>query len=125
MKKFLMKWLINTVALYVAVAFVPGIHAQTNNWLSFIWLAAIFGLLNSVLRPFIKILSCPLILLTFGLFTLIINTLMFTLAGWFATNWGIGFTVDNFMAAFWGAVVVSLVSMILHGFFKEEKQEAE
>lgn len=125
MKKFFLKWLINTVALYVAVAFVPGIHAQTNNWLSFIWLAAIFGLLNSLLRPILKVLSCPLILLTFGLFTLIINTAMFSLAGQLGSSFGVGFTVENFMAAFWGAIVVSLVGMVLNGVLREEKQQEE
>ena len=123
MRKFLLKWLINTVALYVAVAFVPGITPQSDNWLSFIWLAAIFGLLNSVLRPFIKILSCPLIVLSLGLFMLIINTMMFSLAGQIGTNFKVGFTVDNFMAAFWGAMVVSLVSMVLQGLFREEKKQ--
>lgn len=123
MRKFLLKWLINTVALYVAVAFVPGITPQSDNWLSFIWLAAIFGLLNSVIRPFIKILSCPLIVLSLGLFMLIINTMMFSLAGQIGTNFKVGFTVDNFMAAFWGAMVVSLVSMVLQGLFREEKKQ--
>ena len=123
MRKFLLKWLINTVALYVAVAFVPGITPQSDNWLSFIWLAAIFGLLNSIIRPFIKILSCPLIVLSLGLFMLIINTMMFSLAGQIGSNFKVGFTVDNFMAAFWGAMVVSLVSMVLQGLFREEKKQ--
>ncbi len=122
MKKFLLKWLINSVALYAAVAFVPGITPQTDNWLSFVWLAAIFGLLNSILRPVLKILSCPLILITFGLFLLIINTFLFSLAGQLGTNFGIGFTVDGFMSAFWGAIVVSLVSMVLQGLFRDEKR---
>lgn len=123
MPKFIWKWLINTVALYVAVAFVPGIHPQSSNWLSFIWLAAIFGLLNSLVRPLLKILSCPLILITFGLFLLIINTFLFSLAGQIGSSFHVGFTVDGFWPAFVGAVVVSFVSMVLNGILKDEKKK--
>lgn len=124
MPKFLMKWLINSVALYAAVAIVPGIHPQTDNWLSFIWLAAIFGLLNSIVRPLLKILSCPLIILTFGLFLLVINTFLFSLAGQIGQTFHVGFTVDGFLPAFFGAIVVSLVSLVLSGFLKDDKKKA-
>jgi len=122
MPKFLLRWLINTVALYVAVAFVPGIHRQTSNWLDFIWLALIFGLLNALLRPLLKILTCPLILLTLGVFTLLINTFLFWLAGQIGTNFHIGFTVDGFWPAFLGGLVVTVVSVVLTMIFKEGKK---
>jgi putative membrane protein len=61
MTRFILRWLINTVALYAAVAFVPGIAPQSDNWLSFVWLALIFGLLNALLRPLLKLLTFPLI----------------------------------------------------------------
>lgn len=123
MPKFLLRWLINAVALYAAVAFVPGIHPQTDNWLSFIWLALIFGLLNALLRPLLKLLTCPLILLTLGVFTLLINTFLFWLAGVVGTNFHIGFTVDGFWPAFLGGLVVSVVSVVLTGIFKEDKKK--
>jgi putative membrane protein len=125
MAKFFLRWLINAVALYVAVAFVPGIHAQSANYLSFIWLALIFGLLNALLRPLLKFLTCPLIILTLGLFTLLINTFLFWLAGIVGTNFHIGFTVDGFWPAFLGGLVVTVVSVILTTVFKDEKKKKQ
>lgn len=123
MPKFFLRWLINAVALYAAVAFIPGIHPQTDNWLSFIWLALIFGLLNALLRPLLKVLTCPLIFLTLGLFTLLINTFLFWLAGVIGTNFHIGFTVDGFWPAFLGGLVVTVVSVVLTLIFKEGKKK--
>jgi putative membrane protein len=123
MAKFFLRWLINAVALYVAVAFVPGIHPQSANYLSFIWLALIFGLLNALLRPLLKFLTCPLIILTLGLFTLLINTFLFWLAGVVGTNFHVGFTVDGFLPAFLGGLVVTVVSVILTTVFKDEKKK--
>jgi putative membrane protein len=123
MAKFFMRWLINAVALYVAVAFVPGINPQSANWLSFIWLALIFGLLNALLRPLLKFLTCPLIILTLGVFTLLINTFLFWLAGIVGTNFHIGFTVDGFWPAFLGGLVVTVVSVVLTTIFKDERKK--
>lgn len=122
MNRFILRWLINAVALYAAVALVPGIQAQSTNWLSFLWLALIFGLLNALLRPLLKLLTCPLILLTLGLFTLVINTFLFWLAGLVGTNFGVGFTVAGFWPAFWGGLIVSVVSVLLTMFLKDEKR---
>ena len=120
MYRFLIRWAINAVALYVAVAVVPGIQPQSENWLSFIWLALIFGVVNAFLNPLLKILTCPLILLTLGLFTLVINTFLFYLAGNIGTSFGVGFTVDSLWSAFLGSIVVSLVSIVLSLVFKDE-----
>jgi putative membrane protein len=75
--------------------------------------AAVFGLVNSVLRPLLTILTCPLIVLTLGLFMLVINALMLLVTGWFSESWNLGFTVSGFWAAFFGGLVVGLVSMLL------------
>jgi len=123
MNRFILRWLINAVALYAAVAIVPGIVAQSANWLSFIWLALIFGLLNALLRPLLKLLTCPLIFLTLGLFTLIINTFLFWLAGVVGTNFGVGFTVAGFWPAFLGGLIVSVVSVVLTMIFKDDKNK--
>jgi putative membrane protein len=122
MNRFIVRWLINAVALYVAVALVPGIETQNPNWLSFIWFALIFGFLNALLRPLLKFLTCPLIILTLGVFTLLINTFLFWLAGVVGTNFGVGFTVAGFWPAFLGGLIVSVVSVILTMVFKEEKR---
>lgn len=123
MNRFIFRWLINAVALYLAVAIVPGITPQTTNWLSFIWLALIFGFLNALLRPLLKFLTCPLIILTLGVFTLVINTFMFWLAGEIGTRFGVGFEVAGFWPAFLGGLIVSIVSVVLTTIFKEEKNK--
>jgi putative membrane protein len=122
MKKFILRIAINAVALYAAIAIMDGrgITPQNENWLSFLWLALIFGLVNVVIRPLLIVMSCPLLVLTLGLGTLIINTLMFILAGWIGTQFNVGFTVDNFVSAFLGALITSIVSFILSLIFKSE-----
>jgi putative membrane protein len=123
MNKFLIRLLINAVALYAAVAIVPGISPlQGTSWVSYLGLALIFGLLNALVRPLLKFLTCPLIILTLGLFTLVINTVLFWLTGLIGLNFGIGFTVDGFWPAFWGGLIVSVVSVILTAFFKDDKR---
>lgn len=113
--KLIIRIAINAVALYAAVAILEGtyIFRQTDNWLDFIWLAIIFGLVNAIIKPVVTVLSCPLIILTLGLGTLLINTLMFYLAGLIGTKFGIGFTVSGFLGAFLGALIVSVISFIL------------
>jgi putative membrane protein len=122
MKKFILRIAINAVGLYAAIAIMEGrgITPQNENWLSFLWLALIFGLVNVVIRPLLIVMSCPLLVLTLGLGTLIINTLMFILAGWIGTQFNVGFTVDNFVSAFLGALITSIVSFILSLIFRSE-----
>jgi putative membrane protein len=122
MTRFILRWGISAVSLYAAVALLNGhgLTPQATNWLSFIWLALIFGLINALIRPLLTLLTCPLIILTLGLGTLLINTLMFYLAGLIGTYFQVGFTVDNFITAFLGALIVSVVSMILSLILREE-----
>ena len=120
MTKLLLRLVINMLALYAAMALVPGIEAQSENWLSFIWLALIFGLINALLRPLLMLLTCPLIILTLGFGTLLINTLLFYLAGVIGQAFNVGFTVDGFWPAFLGALVVSIVSMVLSLLLRDE-----
>ena len=122
MYRFLIRWGINAVALYAAVRLVSGIHLESNDWISLIWLALIFGVINALLGPLLKLLTCPLILLTLGVFTLLLNTFLFYLAGIIAGYFGVGFTVDGFWPAFLGSLVVSVVSVVLNLFFREEKR---
>ena len=115
MKKFLFRLAVNAVALYAAIALLEGrgINPQSDNWLSYIWLAIIFGLVNTLIRPFLVVIGCPFIVLTLGLGILLINTLMFYLAGIIGSIFGVGFTVDGFIPALLGALIVSLISMLL------------
>jgi putative membrane protein len=122
MKKLLIRLAINAVALYAAVALLDGrgITPQSENWLSFVWLALIFGLVNAIIKPILVVMSCPLLILTLGLGTLVINTLMFMMAGWIGTQFQIGFIVETFWAGLLGAIIVSIVSFVLTGLFKDE-----
>ena len=119
MTKFILRWAINAAAIFLAIRFVPGISLQSG-WVSVIWLALIFGLVNAFLRPLLKLLTCPLILLTLGLFTLLINTFLFWLTGQIGHAFGIGITINGFMPAFLGGLVVSIVSIVLTMILKDE-----
>jgi putative membrane protein len=122
MKKFLIRIAINAVALYAAVALLNGhgISAQTEGWLNFIWLGLIFGLINAILKPVLNIVGCPFIILTLGIGGLLINTLLFYLAGLIGTSFGVGFMVDSFWGAFLGALIVSAISMLFNILLKDE-----
>ncbi len=119
MTRFILRWAINAAAIFLAIHYVPGIHLQSG-WISVIWLALIFGLVNAFLRPLLKVLTCPLILLTLGLFTLLINTFLFWLTGQIGGVLGIGITMDSFWAAFLGGLVVTVVSVVLSLILKDE-----
>lgn len=126
MKKFLLRLLINAVALYAAIVLLNGrgITPQSDNWISLLWLAFIFGVVNAILRPILVVVGCPIIILTLGLGSLLINTLLFYLAGAIGSSFGVGFTVSGFWPAFFGALIVSLVSFLLNVLFKEELRKS-
>jgi len=111
-KSFLIRWMINTIALSAAVQVIPGIHF-TDGPIQLLAVALVFGVVNAVLRPILTVLSCPLVLLTLGLFTLVINGVMLMLTARLAAIWDLGFRVDGFWPAFWGGLVVGLVSLML------------
>jgi putative membrane protein len=122
MNRFFIRWAINAVALYAAFQIVPGIQAQDTSWAAILGLALIFGLVNALVSPILKFLTCPLIILTLGLFTLLINTLIFYLAGQVGAWFGIGFDVAGFGAAFLGGLVTSIVSVFLTLIFKDDRK---
>jgi putative membrane protein len=112
LRSLLLHWLLNAAALWVAAALIPGLDFNGGVG-RLLLVAAVFGIVNSTLRPLLAILTCPLILLTLGLFTLVINALMLMVTGWLSESWNLGFTVSGFWAAFFGGLVVGLVSLIL------------
>ncbi|MGA2503774.1 MAG: phage holin family protein [Anaerolineales bacterium] len=121
--KFILRLAINMVALYAAIALLRNTYIIYNgNWIDLIWLALIFGLINAILRPPFKALSCLLIILTLGLFTLVINALLFALTGWIGTQFGVGFTLQNpwFISAFLGSLVTTAVSLVLSLILRDE-----
>jgi putative membrane protein len=122
MARFLVRWFVTSVALYAAVQLVPGISYE-GGWLTLAGMALIFGLVNAFVRPILALLSCPLIILTMGVFILVINGAMLILASRLASIFGVNFFVQGFGAAFWGALVVSIVSFLLNLFIAEEEKE--
>ena len=119
MTRFILRWAINAVAIFLAIRFVPGISLQSG-LLSVIWLALILGLMNAFLRPLLTLLTCPLIIVTLGLFTLLINTFLFWLTGQVGQIIGIQITINGFWPAFLGGLVVSVVSVVMTLILKDE-----
>ena len=117
MMTFLIRLLVNAAALWVATQIVPGV-GYAGGAGPFLTVALIFGIINAIIRPVLKLLTCPLILLTLGLFALVVNGLMLWLTGRIAGALDLGFHVDGFWPAFWGALVVSIVSTILSMFVR-------
>jgi putative membrane protein len=114
---FLIRVVVVAVALWVATIFVPGIavtagttEARIGTLLA---VALIFGLVNAVVKPIVKIFGCAVYVLTLGLFALVVNALLFLLVGWLAGRAGLPFAVTGFGSAFFGAIVVSVVSFVL------------
>ena len=111
--RFLVRWAINAFALWVAFQVVDGIHPEKVTLTGMIVIAAVFGLVNAIIRPIIAFFTCPLIILTLGLGTLLINAAMFWLAGLVSGWFGFGYEVTGFWPALLGAIVVSIVSIVL------------
>ena len=109
---FLVRLLVNAAALWVATRVVSGVTFD-GGWLPFFGGACVFGVVNAFIRPVAKILTFPLIILTLGIFALVVNGLMLLLTSSLSGSLGLGFHVSGFWPAFWGALVVSLVSTIL------------
>jgi putative membrane protein len=122
MRKLLLRWLINAVAVYAAMELIGGIYTD-GGWTAFLWMALILGVVNALIAPVLKILTCPLIILTLGLFTLVINALMLWLAGAIASALGVGFYIEDFQAAFLGALIISVVSFVLSALTGVNREE--
>ncbi len=108
----LVRWLINTIAIMLAIKWVPGI-VYTGAWWGILIVGGIFGLINTFIRPFVKLLALPLLILSLGLFSFVINALMLLLTSLLSAEFSLGFHVTGFKAAFLGSLVISLVSMVL------------
>jgi putative membrane protein len=116
--RFLIRLLINAAALWIATRLVSGITASSDP-ATFIAVALVFGLLNALVGPLLRMLTCPLMILTLGFFTFVINAVILLLTSAVAGRFGLGFHVAGFWSAFWGALVVSIVSVLLSIFVRE------
>jgi|SRR5580765_2132192 putative membrane protein len=122
--RFLLRLLINAAALWVATKVVSGITSDADA-VTFLAVALVFGLLNALVRPLLSMLTCPLMILTLGLFTFVINAFILWLTSAAAGKFGLGFHVAGFWPAFWGALVVSIVSVLLSVFVGEPSRRRE
>jgi len=111
-RRFVVRWAVTTIAVMVASAVIRGIRYDTVAAL--IGASLLLGILNAFVRPFLLIISVPLILLTLGLFIFVLNGLLLLLV----PHVVVGFHVDSFWSAFWGAIVIGLVSWLLSAFFR-------
>src|SRR4030042_1875237 len=119
----LIRWIIASFSLFIAAWLVPGIRIEGNAWGAYAVMAVILGLINAVVRPILQLLSLPLIMLTLGLFLLFINGITLWMASAIAVKvLHVGFYVDGFWSAFLGALIVSIVSVILPAFCNEESK---
>ncbi|MDX1662251.1 MAG: phage holin family protein [Candidatus Promineifilaceae bacterium] len=121
--RLLLRWVVNAIALWVAIQVVPGLEHQAESVLSLLIIALIFGLVNALIRPLVVLLTCPLILVTMGLFTLVINAIMLALTAWLSNLFDLGLVIEGFWPTFWGAVVISLVSGVINLLVRDAGEE--
>jgi putative membrane protein len=113
--KLVIRWVITAVALVAAVWLIPGIRIESQNaWIAVGLMAVILGFVNAIIRPVLMFFSCGCIVLTMGLFMIVVNGLALWLASWISVNlFNIGFYVDGLWPAILGSIVVSIVSFLL------------
>lgn len=117
MVQLALRVVINAFALWVAARFVDGI-TLSDEVLSILLVAVIFGLVNALIRPLAMLFSLPFLIVTLGLFTLIVNTGMLGLTAWLTDR----LSVDGFWSAFWGALIITIISWILSSIVISEKE---
>ena len=118
MRNFVIRLFVNALALWAAAGLLDGVHLE-GGFADVLWVALVFGLVNAFLKPVILLLSLPVVFLTLGLFTLVINAGLLLLTDALTDS----LSVDGFGAAFLGALVVSLVSTVMSWFLKDEKKK--
>jgi putative membrane protein len=124
--RFLIRTIITAIALWVATLLIDDItvtgKGTLRNTLTLIVVAIIFGLVNAILKPIIKVFGCAFYILTLGLFSLIVNALLFMLTSWIADKLNLPFHVHGFWAAFWGAIIVGVVSWLISIIIPDRKK---
>lgn len=115
--KIIIRWLVSAISLIIVAYFVPGI-SFSSFWIVLLT-ALVLGIINAVIRPIILILTLPINILTLGLFTFIINALMF----WLVYLMVPGFSIANFSIAIWGALIYAIINWAINLIFIEDKRE--
>jgi putative membrane protein len=119
---FLLRLLVTAAALWVTVRIVPG-FTYTGSSTGLLGVALVFGIVNAVIRPIVFLLTCPLVLLTLGLFVLVLNALMLMLTSSLSGALGLQFHVNGFLPALLGGVVIGIVSALLNVFVGKERRK--
>ena len=126
----LLRLVINAVALLVTAWIIPGIHLGAagphptqHDWVTLLVVALIFGLINTIIRPIVLLLSLPLTILTLGLFLFVINGFMLLITSWIAQGMGLGFRVDGFFPALLGSLIISVVSFVLSRALSKSRED--
>ena len=127
MNRFLLHLVLNVVGLFLAIQLVPGIHLDSSSWwLALIVIGLIFGVVNGVVRPILLGLSCLLNLLTLGLFTFVVNAAMLLLTAFISNSLGgrlgFTFTIDGWVPALLGSIVISIFSWLIALVIRENKR---
>lgn len=112
MKAFVIRLLVNALAIFAAVKLLPGLHFQ-GTWLQLAGVALVFGVLNAFLKPILTVLTCPFILLTLGLFALVVNGMMLLATAYVSQKFGFQFQVDGIWWALLGGIVIGIISTAL------------
>jgi putative membrane protein len=125
--RFLIRVLFNAAALGIATWLFSGISltggSDQEKVLTVLLVALIFGVVNAIVKPLFRIVTIPIILLTLGIFLLVINALPLMFTSWLAGVFGLGWHVDGFWTALWGSIVISIVSFILNAFLPDKKEQ--
>ena len=126
---FLIRLVASAIALAVATAVVPGIELQTastgSKVLTLLAVALIFGVVNAVLKPIIKVIGCAFYVLTLGLIALVVNALLLWLTSWLAGKLNLPWHITGFWPAFWGGLIVSIVTWLLSILIREPDKRVE
>ena len=125
----LIRVIINAIALWITTLVVPGIDVDGGNAgrtaLTILVVAVIFGVVNAILKPIIKVVGCVFYILTLGLIALVVNALLFLLTDWIGQQFDLPFNIDGFWPAFWGAIVLAVVSWVLSLVVPEPRGDAD
>lgn len=114
--RFLLNWLCTSIAIAIATALLPGIapFGTTEAWVCFAGVGLFLGLVNSLVKPFVSLISLPLTCLTLGVFQLVVNSFMLELASWLSVNLlGMGISISGFFSALMGSVIISIMCALL------------
>ena len=113
LRRYILQWLITSLAIFAAFSLVPGITFTGNGYEIGI-IAMIYSVINLLIRPVLTLITCPMIILTLGMFTVIINGVLLLITADLAKYFGIDFQIETFFTALIGAVVISLTTFVLN-----------